>query len=187
MKSLWLGLFPVIVFWFFEEKFGTLWGLVAAIVWAVGECIYEYLKTKTVDKLTLMSTGLVVVLGGVSLLFDQSLFFKFSPVITELIFAIIIFWQSRQEEGFLMQMAKKSNPKAFSHNDPQIQAAQRQMFKRMSVSLCLFLIVHSLVLGAVAVKGTTGQWAFLKGIGFYVLFGVWFAFEFLWVRFRKKR
>ena len=72
MKLLILGLIPVLIFWFVEEKLGTFWGLVAAIIWAFIECTYEYIRYRRVEKLTLVSTAFIVVLGGIGLLLDQS-------------------------------------------------------------------------------------------------------------------
>ncbi len=186
MKNLWLGLLPVIIFWFFEEKFGTMWGLVAAVVWAIGECLYEYIRNRTIDKMTFMSTALVVVLGGVSFFLDKSIFFKFQPVITEVLFAGILFWQSRKENSWLFQMAVKSKPEAFKSADPLVQEKQKKMFARMTLSLEIFLVIHAVFLGIVAWYGSTGQWAFWKGVGFYVLFLVWFGVEYLVMRTKSK-
>ena len=104
MKLLFLGLVPVIIFWLVEDKFGTFWGLIAAMVWAVGECIYEYVKTKKIQKLTLFSTGLVVILGGLGALLDKSILFKFQPVIMEVVFAGVIIWGGRGGEPLLLKM-----------------------------------------------------------------------------------
>src|ERR1700722_13290351 len=98
MKLLFLGLVPVLIFWIVEDKFGTFWGLIAAMVWAVGECVYQYLKYRRVDKMTIFSTALVVVLGGLGLLLDNSILFKFQPVIVELVFAGILIWGGRRGE-----------------------------------------------------------------------------------------
>src|SRR5579884_4432362 len=162
MKILFLGLVPVLVFWFVEEKFGTFWGLIAAIIWAIGECLYEYLRTRSVDRLTLFSTSLVVVLGGLGAWLDKSILFKFQPVIVELVFAGILIWGGRSGEPLLFKMAKKSKPEAFSHSDPKIVAMQMTIFKRMSRNLIGVLIIHCMLLSFVAIRGTTGQWAFWK-------------------------
>src|ERR1700722_19916146 len=118
MKLLFLGLVPVLIFWLVEDKFGTFWGLIAAMIWAVGECIYEYVKTKKIQKLTLFSTGLVVVLGGVGALLDKSILFKFQPVIMEVVFAVVILWGGRKGEPLLLKMARQTRPEVFKDVPP---------------------------------------------------------------------
>ena len=187
MKLLILGLVPVLIFWFVEEKFGTFWGLVAAMVWAVAECVYQYLKNQRVDKLTLFSTALVVVLGGLGLLLDNSILFKFQPVIVELVFAGILIWGGRKGEPLLFQMAKKTKPEIFlKSKSPTLMSAQIGMMKKMTRNLLGILVIHSILLSYYAVKGTTGQWAFWKGVGFNVFLLIWVAGEFLNLKLRRR-
>ncbi len=187
MKLLFLGLVPVVIFWFVEDKFGTLWGLIAAIVWAIGECVYEYAKNRKVEGLTLFSTGLVVVLGGLGALLDKSILFKFQPVIMEVVFAGILVWGGRRGEPLLLKMAKKTRPEIFTNPNPLIIEAQTRMMKRLTRNLVAVLIFHSILLSYVAVKGTTGQWAFWKGVGFNVFVLLWALSEFLIMRMKNKR
>jgi intracellular septation protein A len=187
VKLLFLGLVPVVIFWFVEDKFGTVWGLIAAIVWAIGECIYEYAKNRRVDGLTLFSTGLVVVLGGLGALLDKSILFKFQPVIMEVVFAGILVWGGRGGEPLLLKMAKKTRPEIFANPHPVILEAQTKMMKRLTRNLIVVLIIHSILLSYVAVKGTTGQWAFWKGVGFNVFVLLWAFSEFLIMRMKNKK
>jgi intracellular septation protein A len=187
MKLLFLGLVPVVIFWFVEEKLGTFWGLIAAIVWAVGECIYEYTKTRKIEGLTLFSTGLVVILGGIGALLDKSILFKFQPVIMELVFAGILVWGGRSGEPLLFKMAKKSRPEIFNNPNPFFIENQMRMMKRLTRNLIFILIIHSALLSFVAVKGSTGQWAFWKGVGFNVFILVWAVSEFLILRLKNRK
>jgi len=187
MKLLFLGLVPVIIFWFVEDKFGTVWGLIAAIVWAIGECIYEYAKTRKVEGLTLFSTGLVVVLGGVGAILDKSILFKFQPVIMEVVFAGILVWGGRAGEPLLLKMAKKTRPEIFTNQNPLLLESQLRMMKRLTRNLITVLLIHSILLSYVAVKGSTGQWAFWKGIGFNAFVLLWAFSEFLIMRQKNKK
>lgn len=179
MKLLFLGLVPVLVFWFVEEKWGTLWGLAAAMIWAVAECGYQYLKYRKVDRLTLISTALVLVLGGVGAWLDQSVLFKFQPVIVELLFVGIIIWGGRKGEPLLYKMARESRPEIFAGRNEEILEKQKQLMTRMSRNLVILLILHCGVMSYVAVKGTTSEWAFWKGVGFMLFVAVWAGLEFI--------
>lgn len=186
MKVLFIGLVPVIIFWLVEDRYGTVWGLVAAIVWAIGECLYEYVKEKRIERLTLLSTGLVVVLGGLGAWLDKGILFKFQPVIMEGVFAGILIWGGRSGEPLLMKMARKTRPEAFNPANPILMAHQLRVMKRLTRNLIVVLFVHGILLSVVALKGTTGQWAFWKGIGFNVLLLLWALSEFLFMRPFKK-
>lgn len=175
-----MGLLPVIIFWFFEEKFGTFWGLVCAMVWGVGEASYEYIKDKKVQKITIISTALVVVLGGVSLLLDKSVYFKFSPVVIEVVFAVFLIWQIKKGSPMLLEMAQKMRP-----NTP-IGDVQKRVFNRLTKALIVLILFHSILLSYYALYGTTGEWVFWKGIGLYVLFLAWFFVEFVYQKLKRR-
>ncbi len=185
MRLLFLGLIPVIVFWLVEEKFGTLWGIIAAIVWAVGECVFEYTQKKRVDRLTLISTGLVVGLGALGAWLDKSVIFKFQPVIIEIIFAAVLIWGGRRGEPLLLKMARQSRPEVFANQREEILQKQSALMARMTRNLIWLLIIHSAFLSYVAINGTTGEWAFWKGIGFNVFLVVWIGGEFLLLRLKR--
>ena len=185
MKLLILGLCPILIFWFVEDKFGTSWGLIAAIVWAVGECIYELIRYKRVQKLTLFSSLLVVVLGGLGLWLDNSILFKFQPVTLEVVFAAILFLGGRSGEPLMLKMARETKPQMFENQNPILLAKQKTLMTQMTRHLIILLILHSGLLGYLALRGTTGQWAFWKGIGFNLFLLIWVGIEFAMIKFLK--
>jgi len=194
MKLLILSLIPVLIFWFVEEKFGTFWGIVAAIVWGFLECTYEYIRYRRIQSLTLLSTAFIVVLGSLGLWLDQGAFFKFQPVIMELIFVGILLWGGRGGMPLLLKLAVKTQPKVFNQTPVPGKEAQhlalmekqKQLMQRLTRHLIAVLIIHSGVLAYLALYGTTGQWAFWKGIGFNVFLLFWMACEIIQIRMKAK-
>jgi intracellular septation protein A len=186
MKILIIGLFPVLIFWFVEEKFGTLWGLVAAIIWAIGECLYEYLKFKRIEKLTIFSTSLVVLLGGLGIWLENGILFKFQPVIVESVFAGILYFGGRRGEPVMFQMARKTRPEIFLNKPEEALQHQRLMMGRLTNHLIVILLLHSVLLAYLALRGTTGQWAFWKGIGFNLFLVIWVVGEFGVIKLRGR-
>ena len=182
MKLLILCLVPVLIFWIIEEKFGTLWGLVAAMVWAVGECAYSLIRYKKIDNLTLISTALVLILGGMSWWLDNSLFFKFQPVIIEIIFVGILWWFGRDGTPALLKMGEQARPELFSRLTPEQREMQSGIFRTISKRLIVLLWIHIIAMAIAAVYGTTGQWAFAKGIGFNLLLGLWLVSEYVLIK-----
>jgi intracellular septation protein A len=186
MKLLLIGLFPVVVFWFVEDKFGTFWGLIAAIVWAFLECAYEYIRNKQIDRLTLISTAFVVVLGGLGAWLDQSAIFKFQPVIMELVFAGVLIWGGRGGEPMLLKLAKKTRPEVFAQSNEVMLERQKHLMIRLTRNLLVVLVVHSALLAYLALYSTTGQWAFWKGIGFNVFILFWMGGEIIILRLKMR-
>src|SRR4051812_8922273 len=93
-KSLFLGgLLPVIIFTVIEEYYGTLWGLVAGMIFGVGEILWELYSRGKVDSMTWGGNGILLVLGGISLITQEGLWFKLQPALIEIAFAGIL-WGS---------------------------------------------------------------------------------------------
>ncbi|MEZ4749389.1 MAG: hypothetical protein R3B54_01815 [Bdellovibrionota bacterium] len=57
------GVVPVIAFTIVEEYFGILWGVVAGMVFAVGEILIEWKKQKRVSPITLGGGVMILLLG----------------------------------------------------------------------------------------------------------------------------
>ena len=88
LKKLLPGFIPLFAFIAIDEIWGTRAGLVAALIIGVGEMVWIWIKEKRFDKFVLFDTGLLVVLGSVSLILDNDIFFKLKPGLVELILRI---------------------------------------------------------------------------------------------------
>jgi hypothetical protein len=105
--------------------------------------------------------------------------FKFQPVIMEVLMMAALWWFGRDGVPALWKMAlaaqAKQKPKAgasvplMAALPPEQQEFQKQLMKKMTLHLQWVLAVHVLVLSYYAIRGTTGEWAFVKGVGFNIL------------------
>ena len=77
------GLLPVIAFTVIEEVYGTVAGLIAGMVFGVGEIVYEWRTMGKVQPMTWGGNGMLLVLGGISLLTKEGVWFKLQPSIIE--------------------------------------------------------------------------------------------------------
>ena len=75
------GIFPVIAFTVIEERYGVVAGLIAGMVFGVGEIVYEFFSQRKVSTMTWIGNGLILVLGGISLFFKEGIWFKLQPAI----------------------------------------------------------------------------------------------------------
>ena len=76
LKKLLPGFIPLFVFMAIDEIWGTRAGLIAALVIGVGEMGWIWIQEKRLDKFVLFDTGLLLVLGSVSILLDNDIFFQ---------------------------------------------------------------------------------------------------------------
>lgn len=168
------GLLPVIAFTVIEEKYGIIAGLIAGMIFGVGEIIYELVTVRKVSGLTWAGNGLLLLLGGVSLISSEGIWFKLQPALMEAGMFVFLFGGWALKKPFLVLMLQKQNPQA-----PEF------LFKRMSgmtLRLSLFMLAHSALATWAAFSWSTEAWALLKGVGLTVSLIVYMLIEILWMR-----
>lgn len=180
IRSLFLGgVLPVVAFALVEEYYGTMGGLIAGIAFGVGELLYEKIRLGKIQGVTIAGNALVIVLGGVSLLEDDPLFFKLQPAILIFAFSALMIVSSLIKRPFLVEMSKKQMP-----NAPAI-VRERLGALNWRIGICLFAI--GLLSMHAAFYWSTAAWAFLKGVGAPVILFGYMAVEFAILRWRAKR
>jgi intracellular septation protein len=171
------GLLPVIVFSVIEDRYGTLAGLIAGMVFGVGEIVYERVRLGKVDAFTWAGNGMILVLGGVSLVTNEGIWFKLQPAIIEAVTAVIFCGSVLIGRPLMAGLLKK-------------QLAAQQGTQAQSLELApwvvpllggatfrfgLFFGAHAALATWAAIHWSTAAWAALKGIGFtgtFILYGL---------------
>lgn len=179
LKALAPGFLPLIIFILADSIWGTKIGLMVAVAVGIVEIIVSYIKEKTLDKFILMDIGLIVVLGVVSILLENDIFFKLKPALIELIFCVIIGISIFSPVNILMMMTRRYM-KNIELNETQVR-----QFTRSLRALFYIFLVHTVMIVYSAIFMSKGAWAFISGGLFYILFAVYFVFEF--IRLRRKR
>src|SRR5210317_440760 len=90
LKKLLPGFIPLFVFIAADEIWGTKIGLFVAVGVGIIELFYVGIREKRFDKFILFDTLLLIVLGAVSILLDNDIFFKLKPGLIELILVAIL-------------------------------------------------------------------------------------------------
>lgn len=168
------GLLPIIAFTVIEEKYGIIAGLIAGMIFGVGEIIYEYVSVKKVSAITWIGNGLILGLGAVSLISSEGIWFKLQPAILEFGFFIFLLISWLMKKPFLVLMIKKQNPDA-----PDFIKAQ---MSGMTLRLSFFMLAHAIIAIWAALYWSTEAWAMLKGVGLTVSMIVYMISEVLWAR-----
>lgn len=171
------GLLPVIAFTIIEEKYGTWAGLIAGMVFGLGEIIFELIKYKKVNNLTWIGNGMLLLLGGISLVFNDGLWFKLQPALFEFGFFIFLMGSWILKKPFLRLMIEKQNPDA-----PEIV---KNLMNQMTFRLSLFFLFHALLATWAALHWTSEAWALLKGIGLTISLIIYMICEVIWLKIKK--
>ncbi|MFZ4619528.1 MAG: NUDIX domain-containing protein [Bacteroidota bacterium] len=171
LKILLPGLLPLIVFILVDEFYGTTAGLIVAVAFGIGQLLLTYIKDKVFDTFVLFDTLLIVVLGGISLLLDNDIFFKLKPAIVGSILCVMLGVSSFSSMNLVVMMSKRYL-KGIEINDAQVQ----QLTRSAKILFYLFSF-HTLLVIYSAFLMSTEAWAFISTILFYLLFGVYFLYE----------
>lgn len=173
LKKLLPGFIPLFVFIAADEIWGTKIGLFIAIGTGIVQMLWTGISEKRFDKFVLSDTLLLVVLGGVSILLDNDVFFKLKPGFIELILVIILGVSAFSRYNLPELMAKRYL-KSFTLNE--LQGAQ--MRRSMKILFYVFL-VHTALVFYSALFMSRDAWAFISGGLFYIIFAGYFIFEFI--------
>ncbi len=172
------GLLPVIAFTVIEEKYGTLAGLIAGMVFGCGEIIFELIKYKKVNTITWVANGMLLGLGTVSLLSNEGFWFKLQPAILEFGFFVFLVGSWVIKKPFMKMMMEKQNA-----------GAPVFLINRMSgmtLRLGLFFLAHAVLATYAAFYWSSESWAILKGLGLTISMIVYMLIEMIWMRLTMK-
>lgn len=167
------GFIPLFVFILADEIWGTRIGLIVAIASGIAELVWYWIKDSKFDKFILLDTSLIVILGGISILLDNEVFFKIKPALIGVLMCAILGVSVFTPNNLLLNMSKRYM-KGVSFNDKQYQ----QFKNSMRAMFWLFTAYTALVFYSVWFM-SDAAWAFISGGLFYVLFGVYFLYEFV--------
>lgn len=171
LKRLLPGFIPLFVFIAADEIWGTKIGLIVAVGVGFVQMGWVGLKEKRLDKFILFDTLLLVVLGAVSIILDNDIFFKLKPGLIELILVAVLGISAFSKLNIFGIMGKRYL-KGVEFNDLQLSQMRR------SLKLLFYIFsVHTLLVFYSAFYMSKEAWAFISGGLFYILFGVYFLFE----------
>jgi isopentenyldiphosphate isomerase/intracellular septation protein A len=175
------GFTPLFAFIIADEVWGTKIGLLVAIVSGIIELVYYWMKDRKFDLFILLDTALIIVLGVVSIILENDVFFKIKPALIGVLMCAVLGVSVFTPSNFLLHMSKRYM-KGIEFSDQQYQ----MMKKNMRVLFWVFVVYTGLVFYSVWFMSKEA-WAFISGGLFYILFGVYFVFEFVKNRVSQSR
>lgn len=181
LKQILPGFIPLIVFIIADEIWGTKVGLFVAIAIGVFSLGYFWIKDRKFDKFILFDTLLIVALGLVSIMLDNEVFFKLKPALIGVLVCAILAISVFTPSNIMFNMTKRYM-EGVELSNVQFQ----QMQKSMKVMFWLFTIYTLLVFYSVWFMSNEA-WAFISGALFYIMFGVYLAFEFIKHKLKRRK
>lgn len=181
LKKLLPGFIPLFVFIAIDEIWGTRAGLIAAIVIGLGELLWIWFREKRFDRFVLFDTALLVVLGSVSIILDNDIFFKLKPGLVELILCAVLAVSAFSKLNIVGLMTQRYM------KDIEMTGEQMVQFRKTMKLMFFVFLIHTGLVFYAAFFMSDAAWAFISGGLFYILFGIVFLFEFIHQRIRTRR
>ncbi|MCA9519432.1 MAG: septation protein IspZ [Myxococcales bacterium] len=175
MQSLLLSLVPLVVFWIVEAYAPLHVALIIAMLFGVGESAYSYWRHGAVDRLTMISTLLVLVTGALSLIFHSGVLFKLKPAIFEVLFAAMLLGSYAVGRPMLVALAKQQIG--------EIPPSRVGYFGGVTLRMGINFLIHAGITVYAALRLSTGAWLFVKGVISYGMLGLQVAGEILYIRY----
>jgi isopentenyldiphosphate isomerase/intracellular septation protein A len=173
LKKLLPGFIPLFVFIAIDEIWGTRAGLVAALVIGFAELVWIWIREKRFDRFVLFDTALLFILGSVSIVLDNDIFFKLKPGLVELILCAVLAVSAFSKMNIIGMMTQRYM------KDVELGEQQMAQFRKTMQLMFVVFLFHTILVFYSAFYMSNEAWAFISGGLFYILFVVVFGFEYI--------
>lgn len=170
------SLFPLLIFIIVDELYGTSAGLIVAILFGIAQLLITYAKDKVLDRFIFYDTLLIVILGSISLLLENDIFFKLKPAFVGAIFCVLLGISAFSKMNIMETLSRRYL------NDMIFNKEQTQKFNKSIKTLLYIFSVHTLLVIYSALCMSKEAWAFISTILFYLLFGAYVGYEFVRIK-----
>ena len=83
-------LLPILAFFIVYKKFDIFYATAAAIIITFLQVLYSYLTSKKVEKVQIINLLVILVFGGLTILFQNETFIKWKPSVLYWVFGTIL-------------------------------------------------------------------------------------------------
>lgn len=173
-----LSFLPALAYWWLETYFTLEIALVGGVLLGILEMGLEKKFTGHIHTLSKLNMGLIVVLGGISLVAQEGIFFKLQPTMTGLALAIFLLFKKMKNQSLMVEMLRDMK---------QRPPLPEEFYKVLEWHMCLFFAGFALFMAYIAVMQSTSVWLFWKTAGFYIAFGGFIVVEMIYIRLFARR
>lgn len=183
LKQMLPGLLPLFIFIAADEIWGTKTGLYVAVVFGVIELIITRIKEKHWEGFIILDTVFLVLLGGISILLENAIFFRLKPALIEFILCIILAAAAVHPEKFFGLVTSRY----LKNTELTLNVKGIRSMRRMMFVMTLAFTAHTLLTVYAAFRMSQAAWAFISGGLFYIVFVVIIAGQFTLHFIRRRR
>ena len=165
-----LGILPLFIFVVLDCYTNMKTAILGAIFLAIGELIFTLIYYGNIDIITTISIVSVLILGAISWKSENSIFFKFQPVILGVFFALMLLIMQILDKPLLIILFQKY--KALLPEEQQLLLLNKEnlvLLSSLSHTLGWGFLCHSLVVAYAAIKLSSWWWLIIRGIGVYFM------------------
>jgi isopentenyldiphosphate isomerase/intracellular septation protein A len=181
LKKMLPGLVPLLIFILADEIWGTMVGLYVALGTGVAEFLFYLIKDKVVDRFILLDTLLLLVLGAISIVSENDVFFKIKPALIEAILLAVIAFSLWGPKNILMKMSERYM------GEMRLDSTQEKSMRINMLAVFWITVLHIILVLISAFYMSKEAWFFISGGLYYIFFGLFFAFMLFKNRIMKKR
>lgn len=171
LKNLAPGLLPLFVFIAAESFFDVVTAIIIAVSFGLLEMVWKFYRERVVDWFVAADIGLIMLLGGVSIVLDNPVFFKIKPGIIELLLTLIMAVSAFSGNNIILLMTRR-----YMKGVELGKEQEQKLIKSLRVLTVVFFI-HTLMIFYSALYMSSEAWGFISGGLFYILFAVYFLYE----------
>jgi isopentenyldiphosphate isomerase/intracellular septation protein A len=179
-KKLLPGLLPIFVFILVDEFWSTEAGLVVAVIFGIGQMAYILVREKRFDRFVLFDTLLLVALGGISIALKDEIFFKIKPALINLIFCAVLGFSAFSSKNLLMIYSQRYM------GDLKMPAGAEQAMQKTMKLLFWMMLAYTFLIIYSAFYMSKEAWAFISGALLYILFGLFFMWQYFSAKLKSK-
>jgi len=173
-----ISFIPAIAYWYLEENYSIRIAISGGLALAILEIAAEKYFTQHVHTLSKFNFYLILVLGGISLIGDEGIWFKLQPAFTGWAIGGFMLYRVRKGRGLMQEMIESMGQK---NNLPP------EILKGMEGHIGWLFFVYGSFMAFVALSWSTERWLFFKTIGFYIAFLLFFLIEVIFIRHSLKK
>ena len=173
-----LSFIPALAYWLLETYSTLEIALIGGILLGVVEMLLEKRISGHVHTLSKLNLSLIIVLGSISLIAKEGIWFKLQPTLTGIGISSFLIYKRVSGHSLMFDMLKDMG---------QVPPLPEAVYKRLELHMTLFLLIFAAFMARVAVYEATSTWLFWKTAGFYIAFGGFLVVELVYLRLTLKR
>lgn len=173
-----LSFLPAIAYWYLEANYSIKIAVIGGLTIGLLEISLEYFFLKEIHKISKLNFGLLVILGSLSLLGEDGIWYKLQPMLGGLVLSAIWSFNIYRNKSFMQEMLPQDKLEMLGGKEGILH------IEKINLG---FIFFNSLFMGYLALFQTTEVWVFFKTIGGYVIFGIFLLAQMLYLRFYLRK